>query len=93
MAMSDEFTARDGIWMRLLWMIVVGALFMVARSVLFIGAALQFIFILVTRERNQRIADFGDSLADWLDKAARYLVAATEDKPFPWTAWGRKPAE
>jgi hypothetical protein len=34
---------------------------------------------------NDRLAEFGTTLGVWIAKAARYQMAASEVKPWPWT--------
>ena len=46
----------------------------------------QFILRLINNDTpNERLAEFGESLGIWMAKAGRYLVAASEVKPWPWT--------
>jgi hypothetical protein len=47
----------------------------------------QFLWLLFKGERNEFIAQFGRSLAEWLHDAARFLTAGSEEKPFPWKPW------
>ncbi|MGG7643660.1 DUF4389 domain-containing protein [Rhodovulum sp. YNF3179] len=84
---DGEALARDGIWMRGLWMLVLVFLFGLAEAVLFAATVVQFLWILVKRERNRMIADFGAGLANWLAITARYQTGQSDRKPFPWTAW------
>jgi succinate-acetate transporter protein len=67
-------------------MILVGLMIQVAMTVLGVATVIQFVVLLVNRgEANPRLADAGESLGIWLAKAARYLVSASEVKPWPWT--------
>ena len=79
---------RRNIWMRGLWMVVFAVLFEVGRVVLWVLAAVQFVWMLVNREKNQPIADFGAELGRWQMQASRYLTARTEARPFPFAKWG-----
>jgi hypothetical protein len=49
---------------------------------------IQFLWLVVTGEKNANVAEFGASLAKWQGGAARFLTAASEDRPFPWKRWG-----
>ena len=75
------------IWMRGLIMLLFIICFGLVQSVLYVIALIQFVWMLVTGERNAFIAEFGRSLATWLGDTARFLTAETEEKPFPWKAW------
>lgn len=79
---------RRGVWMRGLWMLVLAVLFELGKVVLFVAALVQFLWLLVNRERNEPIADFGAELATWQGQVTRYLTGATEARPFPFARWG-----
>lgn len=76
----------EGLWWRLLWMVIIGAMLSIAQTVLIAASVVQFILML-TREGkpNVELAWFGKRLGDWLAKASRYQTAADEEKPWPWT--------
>lgn len=84
--MPDPFPpARESLWLRLLWMILIGALMGIAQSLLSALAVIQLIVMALTKATpNPEIAAFGKRLGLWLGKAARYQTAASEDKPWPW---------
>ncbi len=79
--------ARPGVWGRGLVMVVFAVLFNLAQTVLLFCAAAQFLWLLIDTKRNDRIADFGDSLGRWLNAVARFQTGATDDRPFPWDRW------
>ena len=70
------------IWMR-------GLLFAfgVGQSIMYLTAVAQFLWLLFAKEPNKLLVDFGKSLALWLANTAKFLCCATDEKPFPWTAW------
>ena len=85
---SDETYAPDGnIWMRGLYMVIFAMLFALAETVLFVVALIQFLWMVFAKEKNQGLADFGQSLGRWLHWVADFQTGATEDKPFPWGKW------
>lgn len=85
----DWGDAENNVWMRGLWMLILGILFEFARALLWIAAVLQFLWLLFAKEKNQPIADFGKDLADWLDRVTRFQTGSTEEKPFPFAKWGK----
>ena len=87
--MAGVDLARKAPWIRGLHMFILAVLFGVAEVVLWVATILQFGWILIAGERNGRIAAFGEDLADWLARCARFQTGATEEKPFPWANWGR----
>jgi hypothetical protein len=38
-------------------------------------------------EHNPALAQFGRSLSRWLQDTGRYIVCASDTKPFPWAPW------
>ena len=80
--------APDRIWMRGLMMLILAVMFGLAETVLGVLALIQFLWMLVTKEKNALLMDFGADLGNWLADVARFQSGATEDKPFPWAKWG-----
>lgn len=78
---------RKAIWLRGLWMLVLVILFGVAETVLLLAAVLQFAWMLIAKEKNEFLVEFGGSLGKWLNKTARFQTGAAEEKPFPWEKW------
>lgn len=85
---TESYEPPESPWVRGLYMLVFAVLFEVAKWVLLVATVLQFLWLLISKERNAYIAEFGDSLSKWLASVARFQTAATEDKPFPWARWG-----
>lgn len=81
------------VWKRGLIMLLFMMGFGLGQSVLFAIAIVQFLWMLIKRERNIFLADFGHSLALWLAETAWLLCADTEEKPFPWKPWPSMPGE
>ncbi len=77
---------QDSIFLRLIYMLLIYLMIGIANTVLALATVVQLIIMLLNRhEPNQRLADFGTDLGIWIAKAARYQVAASEVKPWPWT--------
>ena len=75
------------VWKRGLIMLLIIFCFGVAHSVLYAIAIAQFLWMLITGERNDFLAQFGRSLGLWLAQSARFLSGDTEERPFPWGPW------
>lgn len=84
----DAPEPAQAIWMRGLYMVIFAIFFGIAEGLLCVVAVVQFLWILIKKERNQGIADFGLQLGSWLRKVAEFQSGASEDKPFPWAKWG-----
>jgi hypothetical protein len=78
----------ENLWARLLYSLIIAMLFSLLQSVLGVLAIIQFILLLANRRTpNPNIAKLGASLGRWCDRAARYLTAQSEEKPWPWQAF------
>ena len=77
---------KESIWLRLIWMIIIGFMLSVAQTIIYALALVQFVLMLFRQGRpNTEIAWFGKQLGDWMAKATRFQTAADEEKPWPWT--------
>jgi hypothetical protein len=50
-------------------------------------ALVQFLWLLFAGEPNPALVQFGRSLSRWLQDTGRFIVCASEAKPFPWASW------
>lgn len=83
---GEQFeTEPDTIGMRLIYMILIWIMIQFAQTVLGVATIIQFVILLINKQPNERLADFGTDLGVWVAKAARYQTAASNVKPWPWT--------
>ncbi len=83
---QPDADTKDGIWMRLVYMVIIAFMLSLSMTVLTAIAVIQFIIMLVNNgEKNPRLADFGTDLGIWIAKAARFQAAGSDVKPWPWT--------
>ncbi|MEO8241106.1 MAG: DUF4389 domain-containing protein [bacterium] len=85
--MQDDLPEPDeSMWLRLLYMILIGIMLSIAQTIVLTAAVVQFVLMLTRQGRpNVEVAWFGKRLGDWQAKAARYQTAADTEKPWPWT--------
>ncbi len=83
---EQPLAEKDGLLHRLLYLILIAVMLSFASTILTAVTVIQFIVMLLSKGApNERLADFGTDLGIWIAKAARYQVAASEVKPWPWT--------
>lgn len=85
---GEQFEPKedDNLLLRLIYMILIAAMISLAQTVLGVATVVQFVILLVNKKQpNQRLADFGTDLGIWIAKAARFQMAASNVKPWPWT--------
>lgn len=74
-------------WVRLVFMLLFAVIFYVSEMVLFVAAAVQFLFKLFSGDANERLTRFGANLARFLQQVAQFLTYNTEVMPFPFSDW------
>jgi hypothetical protein len=87
--MTDTSATADGkrnIWLRGLLMILMAIAFQISGTLLALGAIIQFVLAL-NDAPNARLIAFGQSLGLYLSQIASFVSFATEDVPFPFSAW------
>ncbi|TCV83387.1 DUF4389 domain-containing protein [Sulfurirhabdus autotrophica] len=78
---------ESSIWGRGLGMIVLGILFSLAGTVLFVVAVFQFVCVLAGNEPNTRLLVFGRSLSVYIQQLVDFQTFNSEVKPFPFSDW------
>ena len=84
----EEFrkSARGQVLIRGALMLVFGLLLNLALTLVGILAFIQFLWMLITTDRNQFIADISSDLSRWISTTVQFLLAQSEEKPFPWSS-------
>lgn len=76
---------QEPLLLRLVYLIMIGFMLSFAQSLLLLLTVLQFVIMMLrNRQPNPRLADLGSMVGAWVAKAARYMVCATEAKPWPF---------
>lgn len=73
-------------WMRLFFMFVIALLYSVSRVVVGAVVVVQFFWVLLTGEANQKLQIFGQALSTYTYQIILYLTFNTEERPFPFDA-------
>ncbi len=84
---SGNNLTNPDLWIRLVYMILFGLLTFLARMVVLVVAAIQFLLVLFTGQGNYNLKVLGDGVAQWTDQAYRFLSFADEQKPYPFQDW------
>jgi Domain of unknown function (DUF4389) len=78
---------KRSIWVRGLLMLLMALAFHISGVLLAIGAVVQFVLALATDGPNARLTHFGRSLGLYVSQIASFVSFATEETPFPFSAW------
>ncbi len=79
--------SRKPVWIRGLYMVFFVVAISIAQTLLNLIAVVQFLSMLILREPNAMLQQFGASLGRWLQQVAAFQSGASDDKPFPWAGW------
>ncbi len=79
----EENVKSRSTWLRLLFLLVFGALYFLSRFVVAAVVVLQFFWLLFSGEVNPRLTAAGQSLATYTYQLVRYLTFASDVRPFP----------
>jgi|TARA_B100001750_G_scaffold69203_1_gene55241 hypothetical protein len=82
-ALQENLKSRTT-WLRLFFILVFVALYSISRIV--IGAVIisQFVFVLITGQKNERLNGLGQGLATYTYHIVLYLTFNTEVRPYPF---------
>ncbi len=84
----EEFgkSARGQVLIRGALMLIFGLLLNLAVTLVGVLASIQFLWMLITTDRNQFIADISSDLSRWMSATVQFLLGQSEEKPFPWSS-------
>lgn len=88
-----ENVSNTNTWGRALFMILFGIIYSVAEVVLWAVVVIQFLFVLFSGEKNERLLRFGKELSAFLYQVFLYLTFNTEEKPFPFADWPKEESQ
>jgi len=77
----------SSVWKRLLFMILFSILYSAAEVVLAVVVLYQFLSILITADKNEKVLSFGAQISTYAYQILSYLTFNTENKPFPMSDW------
>ena len=65
-------------------MLVIGIMMNMGFAIIGFLAFVQFLWIVISKEKNVFITELASNFRSWYDKAFAFLLGASEEKPFPW---------
>jgi len=78
---------NSSVWKRLLFMILFSILYSAAEVVLAVVVIYQFLSLLITGNKNEKVLSFGAQISTYAYQVFSYLTFNTENKPFPMNDW------
>ncbi|MBA85159.1 DUF4389 domain-containing protein [Thalassobius sp. S69A] len=76
----------EGLLMRIVHVLIIGVMMSLTQTVLGVLTLIQIVIMALNKgEPNENLANFGTDLGVWMAKSVRYMTAASDVKPWPWT--------
>jgi len=88
--MSDEMKQNISdvnVWKRALFMVLFAILYGLAEIVIWAVVIFQFLVVLFTGAKNERLLDFGQKLTTYIYQIVLFQTFNTEAHPFPFGDW------
>lgn len=85
--MSDELKENikdQTTWMRALYILMFAVIYMVTEVVIALVVLLQFLFVLFTRQRNDKLLGLGANLSTFIYQILCYVTFNSDQRPFPF---------
>lgn len=76
-------------WTRILYMLLFALIYSIAEVVILAVVVFQLVTSIFAGHANRYVSDFGQSLSTFVYQVTRFVTYASEDKPFPFSAWPR----
>lgn len=74
-------------WLRALYMLLFIVIFTVARCIVWIIVAVQFLMTLFTNNLHKKTLEFSEHLNTYIHQLLSFLTYNSETKPYPFTSW------
>ncbi len=74
-------------WIRCLFMILFLIIFSVAKFLIWLIVAFQFISLLFTNNVNRKLLDFSKNLSFFMYQILQFVTYNSETKPYPFSPW------
>jgi hypothetical protein len=82
-----ENVRDSSVWKRLLFMLLFGFLYSIAEVVLVTVVVFQFLFVLFTGNKNDKLLDLGGEISNYIYQVLRYLTYNNDERPYPFSDW------
>ncbi|MDH5189239.1 MAG: DUF4389 domain-containing protein [Rhodospirillaceae bacterium] len=78
-------------WTRIIYIILFAIVFNVAEFIIAAITVVQFFTVLFTGQRNNRLAEMGGSIGEYISEVTAFLTFSSDHMPFPVSDWGQGP--
>ncbi len=88
--MSEEIRKNvtvEKTWVRAIFMLIFALFYSLAEFVLFAVIIFQFLTVLFSGEKNQKLLKFGNELCLYIFQILQYLTYNSDEKAFPLSDW------
>ncbi|MCK5166080.1 MAG: DUF4389 domain-containing protein [Rhodospirillaceae bacterium] len=78
-------------WSRIIYIILFAIAFNVAEFIIAAITVVQFFTVLFTGRRNDRLAEMGGNIGEYISEVTAFLTYNSDHMPFPVSDWGQGP--
>lgn len=78
---------KENIWLRLLYMVIIGFGVYISVILTWLLVFLQFVLTVVSGEPNANLLKLGSGLSQYIQQGFLFLSFNSEEKPFPFQDW------
>jgi len=82
-----EHVRDTNAWKRLLYMLLFAVLYSVAEVVITVVVVFQFLSVLFTGKKQDKVLEFGAQLSSYAYQVFRFLTYNSEEHPYPMGDW------
>jgi hypothetical protein len=76
----------EGFVMRIIHVLIIAVMMSLSQTILGVLTLIQIVIMALNKgEPNENLAEFGTDMGVWMAKSVRYMTAASDVKPWPWT--------
>ena len=74
-------------WLRVIYMILFAVVLYITMLVVGLIANVQLLFVLLSGQRNENIAEFAANVSDYIYRIVAFLTYTDERLPYPFSSW------
>lgn len=78
-------------WLRGFYILLLAVFYSITEIVLSAVVLFQFLALLISGNTNERLLNFGQSLASYIYQIIQFMTANSEELPFPFNPWPEGP--
>lgn len=88
---TKKHLANTKTWTRIIYIALFAIAFNVAEFIIAAITVVQFFAVLFAGQRNERLAEMGGAIGEYISEVTAFLTYNSDHMPFPVSDWGQGP--